>query len=134
MSDQLELDLNDGYSTVTGGTSGAAYTLPTATPGGVPVITTNNSGQVSAGSVGVVSGGTVNWIPIGILSSGNYSTITGVTSGSITGWSTVDVPVTAPKVKNNNGCTCKNCKEFFPYAESNQDDGTLICYGCKLWM
>lgn len=29
------------------------------------------------------------------------------------------------------GIACKICKEFFPYAEGNQEDGTLICYSCR---
>lgn len=36
------------------------------------------------------------------------------------------------KKKDKDGCECKNCKEFYPYAEPNQDDGTLICYGCRM--
>lgn len=37
--------------------------------------------------------------------------------------------------KNTNpfsdGMFCKKCNNFFQYAESNQDDGSLICFGCK---
>lgn len=29
------------------------------------------------------------------------------------------------------GLPCKKCHEFFSYAESNQEDGTLICYSCR---
>lgn len=29
------------------------------------------------------------------------------------------------------GCNCKKCKEYFPYAEPNQEDGSLICYSCR---
>lgn len=36
------------------------------------------------------------------------------------------------KKKDKDGCDCKKCKEIFPYAEPNQDDGTLICYSCRL--
>jgi hypothetical protein len=36
------------------------------------------------------------------------------------------------KKKDSDGCTCKKCKEFFPYAEPNQEDGTLVCYGCRM--
>jgi hypothetical protein len=36
------------------------------------------------------------------------------------------------KKKNSDGCVCKKCKELFPYAEPNQDDGTLICYACRM--
>ena len=35
------------------------------------------------------------------------------------------------KVKSN-GCFCAKCKEFFPYAEPNMEDGTLICYSCRM--
>lgn len=29
------------------------------------------------------------------------------------------------------GMACRVCREFFPYAEANQDDGTLICFSCR---
>ena len=32
---------------------------------------------------------------------------------------------------NKNGLFCKICKELYPYAESNQIDGSLICYSCR---
>lgn len=41
--------------------------------------------------------------------------------------------VPAVPQKKSDGCFCKKCKEFYPYAEPNQQDGTLICYGCRLW-
>lgn len=40
------------------------------------------------------------------------------------------VPVEEKKI-NKDGCNCKKCKEFYPYAEANQEDGTLICYSCR---
>lgn len=40
------------------------------------------------------------------------------------------VPVDKKKI-NKDGCHCKKCKEFFPYAEANQEDGTLVCYTCR---
>ena len=36
--------------------------------------------------------------------------------------------VKAPK---NDGCNCAKCKQYFPYAEPNQADGTLVCYSCR---
>lgn len=30
------------------------------------------------------------------------------------------------------GMSCKSCKEFYPMAEPNQSDGTLICYSCRI--
>lgn len=49
----------------------------------------------------------------------------------------IDYALTSPDAKpenkiNKDGCTCKKCKEFYQYAEANQDDGTLICYGCRM--
>jgi hypothetical protein len=41
------------------------------------------------------------------------------------------VPVDAKK-EISDGCTCRKCKEYYQYAEPNQDDGTLICYGCRM--
>jgi hypothetical protein len=29
------------------------------------------------------------------------------------------------------GTVCVGCKKFYPYAEPNQDDNTLICYSCR---
>jgi hypothetical protein len=29
------------------------------------------------------------------------------------------------------GMPCSICKEFFPMAAANQEDGTLICYACR---
>jgi hypothetical protein len=32
------------------------------------------------------------------------------------------------------GCVCNKCHNFYPYAEPNQEDGTLICYSCRtIW-
>jgi formylmethanofuran dehydrogenase subunit E len=38
----------------------------------------------------------------------------------------------AKKKDNRDGCDCKKCKEFYPYAEPNQEDGTLVCYKCRM--
>jgi hypothetical protein len=29
------------------------------------------------------------------------------------------------------GMNCKICKEYFPYAVANQNNGSLVCYTCK---
>lgn len=29
------------------------------------------------------------------------------------------------------GCHCKKCGNHFPFAEPNQDDGTLVCWNCR---
>lgn len=36
------------------------------------------------------------------------------------------------KKNNSDGCVCKKCKNLFPFAEPNQEDGTLICYECRM--
>ena len=30
------------------------------------------------------------------------------------------------------GMACSNCEEFYSMAEPNQEDGTLICYSCRM--
>jgi hypothetical protein len=30
------------------------------------------------------------------------------------------------------GCFCAKCEEFFPMAGPNQEDGTLICWSCRV--
>lgn len=34
-------------------------------------------------------------------------------------------------VKPKDGCQCKKCLEMYPYAEPNQEDGSLICWACR---
>lgn len=29
------------------------------------------------------------------------------------------------------GCFCTKCNNFYPMAQPNQSDGTLICYSCR---
>lgn len=41
-----------------------------------------------------------------------------------------ETPPEPPK-KKSEGCACKKCKEFYNFAEPNQDDGTLICWSCR---
>lgn len=42
-----------------------------------------------------------------------------------------DVENPVEKKKDSEGCACKKCLELYPYAEPNQEDGTLICYACR---
>jgi hypothetical protein len=34
-------------------------------------------------------------------------------------------------VQKLDGMACSICKEFFPMAAANQEDGTLICWSCR---
>lgn len=51
------------------------------------------------------------------------------------GWHyNISIPTSTAKVKSKDdrdGCDCVKCKEFYPFAEPNQEDGTLICYSCR---
>lgn len=65
--------------------------------------------------------------------SGGFITWTSGTGGWSVAYPTIPVdsiPAVAKK-ENKDGCNCKKCKEFYPYAEPNQDDGTLVCYSCR---
>ena len=58
-----------------------------------------------------------------------------VTIPSIAAPIAISAPITeaepVAKKKNKDGETCKKCKEFYPFAEPNQEDGTLVCYSCR---
>lgn len=37
--------------------------------------------------------------------------------------------------KKLDGCICRKCKEFFPMAEADADDGMCTCWSCKnIWV
>lgn len=42
-----------------------------------------------------------------------------------------DVEMMASAAVPNQGCHCKKCGNHFPFAEPNQDDGTLVCWNCR---
>lgn len=89
-----------------------------------------NNGQVWVTGAG---GGGGSWVTVPVPTQ-NTTTITiPLPNLFITGdlCASPSEPVTAKK-SYKDGCVCKNCKELYPYAEPNQDDGTLICYGCRM--
>lgn len=105
-------------------------------------------GQSSASngcSASPIPGGqiiTVNhpiWYMYGANTTGQWITVSSV-GGSTAyvgtmGIGTVvcDDPGTAVSVpvKDQEGCKCVKCDEFYPYGKSNQLNGTLICYACR---
>lgn len=99
----------------------------------------NNSGNNCAGGTVVITG--TGGGGGGGSSNGQWITVPAVTSGTII-WSPgttqitfddIDLAVPVDEKKEfSDGCTCKKCKEYYQYAEPNQDDGTLICYGCRM--
>ena len=42
-----------------------------------------------------------------------------------------DAPSSQKKKRDPDGCFCVKCKEFFPYAEPNQTNGTMKCWSCR---
>lgn len=79
-------------------------------------MSTNNN---SNGTTIMLPGG---WFTIGVGGGGGS-----LSGGDLTG----EYSVPKAKKKDKDGCDCKKCKEYYPYAEPNQDDGTLICYKCR---
>lgn len=100
-------------------------------------MSTNNNSGATANTNGTFT------FPI---NTGGFSSISGgytYTNGGVTVFipstQVVTIPISTPleaisaeqKKKDCDGCNCKKCKEYFPYAEPNQEDGTLICYACR---
>lgn len=85
---------------------------------------TINPKTVTSG--GIIIGGTVPVAP---------AQIQWINYGGNGVWGYIEaIPSTPAKAKKDDrdGCDCAKCGDFYPYAESNQDDGTLICYRCRM--
>jgi hypothetical protein len=115
--------------------------------GGTVVITGSGGGGGGGGTVVSGSGTFGNWISVVpskqytiTIPSGSGTCSTGnviVTGGNdpCPQLSFDDIELAVPveeKKKKSDGCSCRKCKEYYQYAEPNQDDGTLICYGCRM--
>jgi len=88
----------------------------------------NNSGNTSGNTIYVGGGGGGG----AGVSGGNYITwVPGQTFTFNIPVTTQPIAIPLEKKSNKEGCNCKKCKEFYPYAEPNQEDGTLICYACR---
>jgi hypothetical protein len=46
-------------------------------------------------------------------------------------FSGIDFGIEPEKKNYSDGCHCKKCKDYFPYAEPNQEDGSMVCYACR---
>jgi hypothetical protein len=85
------------------------------------------SGAGGGGGGGASSGGTITFVP------NNPQWIT-VTIPNTCVPQTIGIDLAVPvekKKKDSAGCFCKKCKDFFEYAEPNQEDGTLVCWSCR---
>jgi hypothetical protein len=103
-----------------GGGSGAGNGSVTVTP---------NKTTITIGP-----GNNCNSVPVSIPLPAGYINPWAITTGG-----TIPLPFPiveegppVPVAKKEDGCTCKKCKEFYPYAEPNQKDGSLICFGCRM--
>ena len=93
----------------------------------------NNSGTASSGNyipvntgnVTVNPGGYITWVP-----TQQSFTIT-IGGGGGGGACAESEKKSDEKKKDKGGCSCKKCKEYYDYAEPNQEDGTLICWSCR---
>lgn len=99
--------------------------------GGTVVITGSGGGGGGGGQWISATPGKQYTITIPANTCSSSGTIT-FTGGQIT-FDDIDLAVPVDENKEiSDGCFCKKCKEYYQYAEPNQDDGTLICYGCRM--
>ena len=81
-------------------------------------------------------------ISTGTTGSSGHTRATCSTSTTMGNWVTVNIsngwlfsttqnqPI--KKKDDRDGCDCRKCKEFYPYAEPNEESGTLLCYRCRI--
>lgn len=86
----------------------------------------------SNNSSGNSSGGQTVFIPTFPNGNGWFTIVGGGGGGGGAGFSNKTIEPTTEKKKDKDGCDCKKCREFYPYAEPNQEDGTLVCYKCRI--
>lgn len=126
--DDNGIDISEG--TFTTGSNGEVLTWDGAQWITVPATPLCNGGAVTiTGSGGTV---TINGQGITIgnaIVSSNTGTpfITWVNSQP-----QLELDLGEPEKKENfDGCSCKKCKELFPYAELPEDGSDFICWGCQ---
>lgn len=104
--------------------------------------TTGNNSGTNGGYISIpintgnANGGNIQWLPS--VPGQTYTIVVGGGGGGGGGAQVssplFDIDLAVPvdeKEKKSDGCSCKKCKEFFEYAEPNQEDGTLICWACR---
>ena len=119
-------------------------------PSGFPTGPTGpigNAGVVGVGVPGtgitISNGGYITWNGGSWTIGGSGAAGGGVTVINQSGWNNgtiytfptgqLDLPLPEEKKKDSSdGCSCKKCKEFYPMAVSNQPDGSMVCYGCRM--
>ncbi len=107
---------------------------PTGPAGPGPCPTGHPGTPGSTGFNNIPSGTGVTCAPNIPLPNGNIVTIPYTGNGWYYNITIPPMPKKVAKVKPNDGrdgCDCVRCKEFYPFAEPNQEDGTLICFACR---
>lgn len=94
------------------------------------VLTWNGSRWVPQPNPSVMAGivNIPNWITVPIQ---NWNVVSNVPADPDPQFIGIDLAAQPEKKKHSGGCVCRKCKELFPYAEPNQEDGTLVCYACR---
>lgn len=105
----------------------------------VPVSGTITATQRQPGQVLSTNGWVTIPVNTGGTCAGNYwipGTVVITTGGGGGGGGQLsfddkDLAVPVESKEKSDGCFCKKCKEYYQYAEPNQEDKTLICYSCR---
>lgn len=94
----------------------------------------NNSGNWITVPITTNANPTINIPNNGVYSGGNIIFTIGTGGGGGGTCADPEIELALPvekKKKESAGCKCKKCKEFYDYAEPNQEDGTLVCWSCR---
>jgi hypothetical protein len=88
-----------------------------------------NGSACAGASTGTNNGGWFTVVPSGVTITGGTITIN--SNGQIT-FDDIDLAVPVEEKKEiTDGCTCKKCGEFYPYADPPEPD-KFNCYSCRL--
>ena len=93
---------------------------------------TNNYNPIYIGPHTTSNSPAYNGQPVWTFTIGTHTVNTPITipsSGQIS--MPLETPAEPAKKKDSEGLSCRKCDEYYPMAEANQTDGTLVCYACR---
>lgn len=106
-------------------------------------MTSNNNGSANSNNFIPITvnntGSIMGWPITNIPASGGIPIGASITISN-SGWFFTTVTPTEQEedsteskgpVDPRDGLDCSQCKEFYPYAVANKNDGTLVCYKCR---
>ena len=86
----------------------------------------NNGGYI------IILGGPVANVPAGQGLTFDPATSTWtVVGGSNPQFIGIDLATEPEKKKHSDGCTCKKCDTFYPYADSPENEKEFTCWACR---